>query len=423
MEHCFALLDAFDRKRRKKNKLLYFIMTATELFTFLLFELHLNPCLCYITMGRLDLDEIRALPLEEAVEVLEDVADGVLIEATALKLHPIFIEEGVQLTPAMTEHITTLIYMPGFEYPFEKVLASYNNLLMLGAESETFDRALEVAHNVVPPQPISSGRHGFSLSNGISIGSLHYAPLSMSRYGMRGIYEPLSLANMVRSTPQHVLPASTVGSVLSTSTVGSVLSRINHFPRINVMDELYRQQALRIENSGAAISSVIPSTVRFGSNLGSVVIRDVSINGGQVVTMVVLGCTVASLTTICDGFLGYSIQDIISSRVLECTGFVTEPQFIRESLVHVRPSSTVMDIVPYDTSTTTTTGLEIVPYDSSGQPSTSAQPSTTNTTTISSIARCSGSIMLGLMIAWVALGNEGIIDTGVTSSIGEMFDH
>lgn len=261
----------------------------------------------------------------------------------------------------------------------------------------------------VPPQPISSGRHGLSLSNGLSIGSLHYAPLSMSSNAMRGIHSPYSLANMVRSTPRHVLPAS---------TVGSVLSRINNIPRINVMDELNRQEALRISYSNQAISEVIPSSI-IGprlSNLGSVVFRDVSIRGGQVVSMVVLGCAVASQTTISDGFLGCIIQDLISSRVIDSSGFLTESEFIRESLMHVRTSSTGMEIVPYDASTTTTTGMEIVPYDGS------AQPSTSNTTT-TPIARSGGVIMLGLMLAWVALGNEGVIDTGVTSSIADMFDH
>ena len=84
------------------------------------------------------------------MEVVEDVADGVLIDARALKLHPYFIEAGVQLTPALTKHITHLMYVPGFEYPFEKVLAGYNNLCLLGAQSETFGRALEVAQNIDP---------------------------------------------------------------------------------------------------------------------------------------------------------------------------------------------------------------------------------------------------------------------------------
>lgn len=228
---------------------------------------------------------------------------------------------------------------------------------------------------------------------------------------MRRYPDTLTSSNLGRSPTPHIISAS---------PVGSVLSRINNLPHTNVWPELERQQRLRLENPNVIISDITPSSfTNITSNLESMVISELSINGGRVISMVILGCAVTSYIT--HDSLG--IHDLISSRVIN-SGFLTEHVFFRESLVHATASTTGLEIVPYDgsgqASISASTGVENVPYDGSAQASTSAQPSTSNTGS-SSIR--GGAILLGLMLAWVSLGNEGIIDVGMTSTIAEMFDH
>lgn len=257
----------------------------------------------------------------------------------------------------------------------------------------------------------------------------------MSPSTMTRIPEPLRLGNQPSSTPRHIIPAT---------AVGSVLSRSNNLPHTNVWAELERQQRLRIEDSHAVSDITQEEFASLASNLGPVVVREASFRRGQVITMIAVGCTVASLSYFTDGTFGSGIHDLIGSRVIDNIGFVREPEFISESLVQARSAPSGLQILSYDAattstgleivhdtnpaSTTTSSGLEIAPYNeslqasTSDQASTSAQPSTTNTAT-TSIARSGGAIMLSLMLAWVALGNGGVIDTGVASSLSEIFDH
>lgn len=153
-------------------------MTPSEVFCYLLFELKMSSSLALITFSRLDLQEIRTLPLEEVVEEIEyNVADSVLIEATALKLHPYFQKAGVQLTPELTEKITELMFFPGSEFPFSRVLADYNDLLTRGSESDTFGRALEVANTVAGAVPNPSPLDQFAIIPliPIKIGDLYFS--------------------------------------------------------------------------------------------------------------------------------------------------------------------------------------------------------------------------------------------------------
>jgi len=125
-------------------------VNEVAIIQFLLFELHVNFPLTVITVGNLDFDYLSTLPVEQALEEVEDATDKVLIEATGLKLYPNFLEAGIELTPAVTSRIAQLMYLPGSEYPFETVLSGYEDLLEQGTESETFLLALDVLDHLDP---------------------------------------------------------------------------------------------------------------------------------------------------------------------------------------------------------------------------------------------------------------------------------
>lgn len=270
-------------------------------------------------------------------------------------------------------------------------------------------------------QPVSNGfsnilpvRRGLTYilpRPGSSLQPNNYNPLSLSSTIMRGYTERLSLSNVGRRP--------TTPHIITSNGVGSILSRINSLPHTNVLSDLERQEGIRLGLEGQnAISNRIASSFNnIRPHLESMFITESIYGGSQVVRMFLLGCAVTTSITLDNS----AINDIISSRIIPIFQEPSlNPVFI-EPLVYEIPSLDIID-------SSETTGLEIVPYDGGAQVNTNHQ-SYNNEESSSTGAQPStriralhcGGIMLGLMLAWISLGNEGVINIDVSASIEDIF--
>lgn len=105
-----------------------------EVTAILLLGLGLAPVITLITLSRVDLEYLRAIPTDEAIESITDAAEEVLVEEIDTKLNRLC--EMVELPIPPDLNLIDLFF--NIADDFDQIHACYQNLMAHGLLSSTF---------------------------------------------------------------------------------------------------------------------------------------------------------------------------------------------------------------------------------------------------------------------------------------------